>query len=121
LDKLSRIGKYEEHFTHTGSATLVRPRLGLAQDKNRSPFRRRFAEHEPIDMQTNYLGTDDVLLEPDGVGDKGLPPVMPLPQLHLIYADGKKKRVRIDPESFTSEEVLQIIGETIPKKWQCSV
>lgn len=110
----TEIGKYEEHFTHTGYAALIRPRLGLAQDKNRSPFRRRFAGHGPIDEKSNYLGTEDVLLEPDGVGDNDLPPAMPLPQLHLIYTDGNKKCIRINPESFTSGEVSKIIGEAMP-------
>ena len=112
----NRIGNYEDHFTHTGLAALLRPTIGLAEDKNRSPFRRGHVGHKPIDMKINYLGTDDVLLEPDGIRDSDLSPVMPLPQLHLTYADGKKKPIRIKPESFTSADVSRIIGETIPKQ-----
>lgn len=112
----NKIGNYEDHFTHTGLAALLRSRIGLLQDKNRSPFRRGHVGHGPIDMKINYLGTDDVLLEPDGVGDNELPPVTLLAQLHFIYADGKKKCIRIKPESFTPADVLQIIGETIPKQ-----
>lgn len=112
----NRIGNYEDHFTHTGPAALLRPTIGLAENKNRSPFRRGHVGHKPIDMKINYLGTDDVLLEPDGIRDSDLSPVMPLPQLHLIYADGKKKPIRIKPESFTSADVSRIIGETTPKR-----
>lgn len=105
----TEIGKCEDQFTHTGLAALLRSRIGLSQDKNRSPFRRRFAGHGPIDMKIKYLATDDVLLETDGVGDNELPPAMPLPQLHLIYADGKKDCIRINPESFTPNEILHVM------------
>jgi hypothetical protein len=63
-------------------------------------------------MKIKYLGTDDVLLEPDGFGDNELPPAIPLPQLHFIYGDGKKKRIRIKPESFTSAQILEAIQKT---------
>lgn len=103
----NEIGKFEDQFTHTGLAALLRPRIGLAQDKNRSPFRRGHVGHGPIDMKIKYLGTDDVLLEPNGIGNNDLPPAMPLPQVHFIYADGKKKCIRIKPESFTSTEIVK--------------
>jgi hypothetical protein len=112
----TEIGKFEDQFTHTGLSALLRPQIGLAGDQSRSPFRRGHVGHGPIDMKIKYLGTDDVLVEPDGVGDNDLPPVTPLPQLHLIYTDGKKKCIRIKPESFTSADVSQIIGDTIPKQ-----
>ena len=114
----TEIGKFEDQFTHTGLAALFRPQLGLAGDEHRSPFRRPFAGHGPIDMTIKYPGTnDDVLLEPTGDQDNNkLPLAMFLPQLRVIYADGKKKRIRINPESFTTAEVLQITGETIPKQ-----
>jgi hypothetical protein len=104
----NKIGNYEDHFIHAGLAAFLRPLIGLAQDKNRSPFRRGHVGHRPIDMKTKYLGTDEVLLEPDGIGDSNLPPAMPLPQLHFIYVDGNKKCIRIRPESFTIE-ILQSI------------
>jgi hypothetical protein len=112
----TEIGKSEDQFTHSGLAALLRTQLGLAEDERRSPFRRRFAGQGPVDMKTNYLGTDGVLLEPSGVGDWKLPPVLPLPQLHFIYADGNKKCIRINPESFTAAEVLKVIGEIVPKQ-----
>lgn len=108
----NKIGEFEDQFAHTGLAALLRPTIGLVQDKNRSPFRRGHVGHGPIDMKNKYLGIDDVLFEPNGVGDVDLPPGIPLPQLHLIYADGKKKCIRINPSSITSAKVLQYIGET---------
>jgi hypothetical protein len=114
----TEIGKSEDQFTHNGLAALLRTQLGLAEDENRSPFRRRFAGQGPIDMKINYLGTDGVLLEPGGVGDGELPPALPLPQIHFVYADGNKKCIRINPESFTSAEVLNVIGDTIPRQIQ---
>jgi len=112
----TEIGKSEDQFTHGGLAALLRSQLGLVEDEHRSPFRRRFAGQGPIDMKTNYLGTEGVLLEPNGVGDRELPPVLPQPQLHFIYADGKKKCVRVNPESFTSAELLKAIGKIRPKQ-----
>ena len=112
----TEIGKFEDQFTHNGLAALLRPLLGLSLDKNRSPFRRRFAGHGPIEMETEYLGVEDVLLEPDGIGDAKLPPGMPLPQLHFIYANGKKKRIQIQPENLTSEDILKIINNKMPKQ-----
>lgn len=114
----NEIGNSEDHFTHTGLAALLRPVIGLTRNKIRSPFRRGHVGHGPIDMKMDYPGTDDVVLvEPDdGVGDSELPLVQLLPQLHFIYADGKKKCIRIEPESFASTDVLQIIGERIPKQ-----
>jgi hypothetical protein len=110
----TEIGKSEDQFTHNGLAAFLRPQIGLAEDERRSPFRRRFAGQGPIDAKIKYLGTNDVLIEPDGVGDNNLPPANPIPQLHFIYANGTKKCIRINPESFTSADVLQIIGEKIP-------
>ena len=114
----NEIGTFEDHFTHTGLAALLRPRIGLAQDKRRSPFRRGHVGHGPIDMKMDYPGTDDVVLvEPDDeVGNGELPLVQLLPQLQFTYTDGKKKCMRIDPKSFTSADVLQIIGEKIPRQ-----
>jgi hypothetical protein len=111
------IGKVEDQFTHTGLAALLRPQLGLVKDEHRSPFRRSFAGHGPIDITIKYPGTnDDVLLEPIGPKDCELTPVLPIPQLHLIYTDGKKKCIRIKHRSLTSKEVLNLIGEKRPKQ-----
>ncbi|MGD0551093.1 MAG: hypothetical protein ABSB25_00425 [Sedimentisphaerales bacterium] len=112
----TEIGKSEDQFTHSGLAALLRTQLGLAEDEQRSPFRRRFAGQGPIDMKINYLGTDGVLLEPSSVGDWKLPPALPLPQIHFIYADGNKKCIRINPESFTVTDVLQAIEKKRPKQ-----
>ncbi|MBN2590053.1 MAG: hypothetical protein JXA96_09330 [Sedimentisphaerales bacterium] len=112
----TEIGKSEDQFTHNGFAALLRPLLGLSLDKKRSPFRRRFAGQGPIEMQTEYLGLEDVLFEPDGIGDAILPPTMPLPQLHFIYANGENKRIRIQPETLTSEDILKIIRNNMPKQ-----
>ena len=110
----NKIGEFEDQFAHSGLAALLRPKIGLTKDKNRSPFRRGHLGHKPIDMKNKYLGIDDVLFEPDGVGDGDLPPAMPLPQLHFIYSNNKKKCFRIKPESFTSTEVSRLIGNTRP-------
>lgn len=112
----TEIGKFEDQFSHTGLAALLRPVIGLSLDKNRSPFRRRFAGHGPIEMKTNYLGTNDILLEPDGIGDANFPPAMPVPQLHFVFANGEKKCIRIQPESLAPEKILEVIGNSMPKQ-----
>jgi hypothetical protein len=104
----NEIGKCEDQFTHTGIAALLRSRIGVSQDRSRSPFRRGHVGHGPIDAKTKYLGINDVLLEPDGIGDGDLCPGIPLPQIHLIYADGKKDCIRINPESFAPDDMLHV-------------
>jgi hypothetical protein len=122
LDKVcaecdTEIGKSEDQFTHNGLAALLRPQIGLVADEHKSPFERRYAGQGPIDMKIKYLDTDGVLLKPTGDKDSNkLPLAIILPQLHVIYTDGNKRCTRINPESFTSAEVLRVIGKTIPKQ-----